>query len=380
MPPTGAAALPPEVAALLGKGGPGKGAPPADPSGGKGVLIAKALQILAGKGVLPQLAGKGGAAPPAPNLGKGPAAPAMPPQLALPLFPASNAGGNAGAAASTSDPFLKEVRSFIERWDLEHRFEPKLVSYLKRDGAPPLKEEMQRLDKELNNAGVPPVCRSGYLLVVFGDVTEKSTDEDFRLLLTGKSSDAAMERDQKSPSPSRPERSGPATDGAGAPEKKSNVPSVPPLSEQWMMDEIGSAVSRFKLDDTVRNRFINAMRRRTGSFKEDMATLNDVMRAHKHPKGALSLKLREMERGTFSARSYSPLGPTPAERQDMERAAKAAAAGGDKDGEKDKDKEKEKSKDKDRDKEKDGRDGSRDRKRSRSRRRRSRSRSRSRRR
>ncbi|CAE7283494.1 Gnl2 [Symbiodinium necroappetens] len=74
----------------------------------------------------------------------------------------------------------------MERWDLEKRFEPKLVAYLKRTGAPPLQEELQRLEQELRHAGVPPVCRSGYLLVVFGEVSEKSTDEDFRYLLTGK--------------------------------------------------------------------------------------------------------------------------------------------------------------------------------------------------
>ncbi|CAE7283531.1 unnamed protein product [Symbiodinium necroappetens] len=67
------------------------------------------------------------------------------------------------------------------------------------------------------------------------------------------------------------------------------------------------------------------MRGRAVTFKEDMRTLNDVMRAAKHPKGAVQLKLREIERGTFSARSYSPLGPTPAEKQDMERAAKEKA-------------------------------------------------------
>ncbi|CAE7243635.1 unnamed protein product [Symbiodinium pilosum] len=87
-----------------------------------------------------------------------------------------------------------------------------------------------------------------------------------------------------------------------------------------MNEEIEATCTRFKLDDGVRNRLTNAMRNRATTFKEDMRTLNDVMRAAKHPKGAVQLKLREIERGTFSARSYSPLGPTPAEKQDMERA------------------------------------------------------------
>ena len=40
---------------------------------------------------------------------------------------------------------------------------------------------------------MPPVCRSGYLLVVFGEVSEKSTDEDFRYLLTGRKGDGRRE-------------------------------------------------------------------------------------------------------------------------------------------------------------------------------------------
>jgi len=221
-------------------------------------------------------------------------------------------------ASNSFDPFLKEVQGFMDRWDLETRFEPKLVSYLKRNGAQPLKEELQRLDHELHQAAVPPVCRSGYLLVVFGEVSEKSTDEDFRYLLTGKKGDAARE---DSPSPEKKEDV-PARGEAGVKPKPEtrNAPSVAPLSESWMMEEVDSTCSRFKLDENVRSRLINAMRQRSSTFKEDMRTLNDVMRAAKHPKGAVQLKLREIERGTFSARSYSPLGPTPAEKQDMERA------------------------------------------------------------
>jgi len=69
--------------------------------------------------------------------------------------------------------------------------------------------------------------------------------------------------------------------------------------------QIDAACARFKLDETVRNRLTNAMRGRAFTFKvrggplksvpigrraasdgqEDMRTLNDVMRAAKHPKG-----------------------------------------------------------------------------------------------
>lgn len=308
-------------------------------SGPQGELIGKGLQLLAAKGVLPGLLGKGGAQP---GLGAGKG-----PQGGLgfggPPMPCPNAGATplpaiAQRSGSNSfDPFLTEVQGFMERWDLETRFEPKLVSYLKRDGAQPLKEELQRLDRELQQAGVPPVCRSGYLLVVFGEVSEKSTDEDFRYLLTGKKGDGARE---DSPSPEKKEEGGKTPHAPGQkgevsakpkPETRS-APSVAPLSKTWMMEEVDASCTRFKLDDNVRSRLINAMRTRSSTFKEDMRTLNDVMRAAKHPKGAVQLKLREIERGTFSARSYSPLGPTPAEKQDMERAAKGQKE--EKDGEK----------------------------------------------
>jgi len=323
---------PPELASLL--------------SGSKGALIGKGLQVLAAKGVLPGLLGKG--APPSGSTataaarGKGPSAPPPPPGGGGTLLPNALAPAQQGSPSPAADPFLREVQDFMERWDLEKRFEPKLVAYLKRTGAPPLQEELQRLEQELRHAGVPPVCRSGYLLVVFGEVSEKSTDEDFRYLLTGK----PKEGRDGSPSPEkRKEDAGdgkstgtgakPSNDRIGVPERANsehgnseresrggNSAGVPPLSEAWMNEEIDATCMRFKLDETVRNRLTNAMRGRAVTFKEDMRTLNDVMRAAKHPKGAVQLKLREIERGTFSARSYSPLGPTPAEKQDMERAAK----------------------------------------------------------
>ena len=37
--------------------------------------------------------------------------------------------------------------------------------------------------------------------------------------------------------------------------------------------------------EAVRTRLVNAIRSRQATFKEDMRTLNDVMRAAKHPKG-----------------------------------------------------------------------------------------------
>ncbi|CAJ1451993.1 unnamed protein product, partial [Effrenium voratum] len=74
---------------------------------------------------------------------------------------------------------------------------------------------------------------------------------------------------------------------------------------QSLPAEVDATCTRFKLDDAVRNRLINAMRSRA-TFKEDMRTLNDVMRAARHPKGAVQLKLREIERGTFSAPASEP--------------------------------------------------------------------------
>ncbi|CAE8740636.1 unnamed protein product, partial [Polarella glacialis] len=105
------------------------------------------------------------------------------------------------SAPSASDPTLKAIREFMKKWDLETRFEPKILSYISRRDVP-WQDELSHLEKELDASGVPPVCRSGFLLVLFGDVSEKSTDEDFRYLLTGKKGEAADERDD-SPSPQR---------------------------------------------------------------------------------------------------------------------------------------------------------------------------------
>lgn len=339
---------------------------PALLGGGKGALIGQALQILAAKGVLP---GKGGGVGGATaDAGKSLPPPVLPDVSSK--GPTAHSGAPPAATAAT-DPFLKGVKVFMDRWDVEHRFEPKLISYLKRSGAGTFEDELQRLDKELQEAAVPPVCRSGYLLVVMGEVSEKSTDEDFRLLLTGKPSDKQLERDETSPSPQRTAGIASST-GSGGGEKGANpkavgggsvsssVPSVPPLPESWMMEEVESSCSKYNLDDKVKNRLVNAMRKRGSTFKEDMRTLNDVMRGARHPKGALSLKLREIENGTFSARSYSPLGPTPAEQQDMER---AAAKEKEKDKDKKKDKDKEKDKDEDRDSSRERRSRSRDRRR-----------------
>ncbi|CAL1161934.1 unnamed protein product, partial [Cladocopium goreaui] len=98
-------------------------------SGPQGELIGKGLQLLAAKGVLPGLLGKGGAQP---GLGAGKS-----PQGGLgfggPPMPCPNAGATplpaiAQRSGSNSfDPFLTEVQGFMERWDLETRFEPKLV-------------------------------------------------------------------------------------------------------------------------------------------------------------------------------------------------------------------------------------------------------------
>eukprot|EP00439_Symbiodinium_sp_Y106_P022465 s1710_g2.t1 len=242
---------PPELASLL--------------SGSKGALIGKGLQVLAAKGVLPGLLGKG--APPSGSTataaarGKGPSAPPPPPGGGGTLLPNALAPAQQGSPSPSADPFLREVQDFMERWDLEKRFEPKLVAYLKRTGAPPLQEELQRLEQELRHAGVPPVCRSGYLLVVFGEVSEKSTDEDFRYLLTGK----PKEGRDGSPSPEKRKedagdgkstgtggavRAKPSNDRIGVPERANsehgnseresrggNSAGVPPLSEAWMNEE-----------------------------------------------------------------------------------------------------------------------------------------------
>eukprot|EP00933_Yihiella_yeosuensis_P085078 TRINITY_DN9987_c1_g1_i1.p1 TRINITY_DN9987_c1_g1~~TRINITY_DN9987_c1_g1_i1.p1 ORF type:complete len:547 (-),score=152.35 TRINITY_DN9987_c1_g1_i1:164-1804(-) len=301
--------MPPELAMVIARGVPGV---PPEVLAPKGPLLGKGIAILAARGVaMPGLnGGKGGPAVP----GKAPEMPGTSPRTgtSVPSVP-----------LPASDPILKAVGEFIVRWELEKRFEPKIISYIKAQSDKSFEEVLKNLERSLTEAGVPPVCRSGYLLVVFGEVSEKSTDDDFRYLLTGKTSE--RDEDERERDEDELPRGGRGAKAAASGDKdggKGGGVSAAPLSDSWMQEEIDNACSKYKLDAKVKSRWMNAMRNRRGTFKEDMNTLNDVLRAAKHPKGQLALKLREIERGTFTARSYSPLGPTPAEREDMERAKK----------------------------------------------------------
>lgn len=273
-----------------------------------GLLAAKGMDLSALLKGQPNLLSKAPPLPPLPGAGLQPLGSGMPGLLGLPSPPGLQGlspmpaitGDGKSAPSEPVDPFMSAVRDFLKRWDIEKRFEPKLVSYLSRKGDQ-WQAELDRLHKELVEAGVPPVCRSGYLLVVFGDVNEKSTDEDFRVLLTGKTGDGSSHGIDSSP-----EREDPVEVPAARPGPPPGERKAAPLPEDWMMDEVNDLCAKHKLDDQIKNRFIEAMRHRESTFKYDLRTLRDVLRGAKHPKGALSLKLREMERGTFQPRCWTP--------------------------------------------------------------------------
>lgn len=192
---------------------------------------------------------------------------------------------------------MDALKEFRRKWDIELRFEPKIIEHLKKHDKT-WKKELERLDEDLKEAQVPPVCRSGYLLVLFGQVTESNTDEDFRKILCPNLAGAGDDKRD--------------SDGDGCEERSvaTNVRAAPTpaaeLEEEWMMADIQAFCSRFNIDDTLRNRLISAMRTRTSTFKEDMNTLTGALKAARHPPGLLSLRIREMENGTFQTRGWIP--------------------------------------------------------------------------
>mmetsp|Transcript_66361 Transcript_66361/g.215894 ORF Transcript_66361/g.215894 Transcript_66361/m.215894 type:complete len:520 (-) Transcript_66361:70-1629(-) len=231
------------------------------------------------------------------------------------------------------------LMDFRRRWDIELRFESRMVEHLTQRGAG-WSAELERLDAELKEAGVPPVCRSGYLLVVMGQVTEAHSDEDFRRILcptlsggeangtvgggggSGSSDAGAGASGCVGASVSavaggggggRADSDGnlaSATGGGAAP----TAPAVPAgagisqasLPEKWMDKEVADFCSQFKIEEPQRSRLIAALSKRAATFKEDLATLKSLLRASKRPPGLLSLRLREMENGTFQPQSPSP--------------------------------------------------------------------------
>mmetsp|Transcript_33639 Transcript_33639/g.103565 ORF Transcript_33639/g.103565 Transcript_33639/m.103565 type:complete len:379 (+) Transcript_33639:3-1139(+) len=290
MGPCGAAMPGKGLLGMMGKGGP---CPlPLLGKGGPGMLG------MAGPGML----GMGGPA----MLGMGGAAALRPPERVDVNAP-MGAGDKAPTALGTSstlkeDPngmegLCEKLKDFRRKWDIELRFEPKIIEHLGKKGKG-WAQELKRLDDDLQEAQVPPVCRSGYLLVLFGTVTEQNTDEDFRKILCPnlvgeerKEGDGDGDGEQENSS------GGGGGRGAGA---------GTDLQEEWMTNDIREFCSRFNIDEPQKTRLTNAMSSRASTFKEDMNTLTSALKAARHPPGLLSLRLREMENGTFQTRGWLP--------------------------------------------------------------------------
>jgi hypothetical protein len=85
---------------------------------------------------------------------------------------------SSGSNSQSLDSLEGATKDFMKRNMLPPSFEEKLTRQLERMGDN-WKQELQRLDKELESAGVPPILRPQFLLVNFGDIVPQTwTDYD----------------------------------------------------------------------------------------------------------------------------------------------------------------------------------------------------------
>merc|ERR1719460_1949023 len=93
------------------------------------------------------------------------------------------ASGSATSSSAPSDQvnlgtLEGATKDFMRRNMLPPSFQEKLTRQLERMGDK-WKQELQRLDKELESAAVPPILRPQFLLVNFGDIVPQTwTDYD----------------------------------------------------------------------------------------------------------------------------------------------------------------------------------------------------------
>lgn len=78
------------------------------------------------------------------------------------------------------------------------------------------------------------------------------------------------------------------------------VPSPAEMSAQIMQ-----LVQRYNFDDRIHTRLAEAMHKRAASFQSDMRTLVEVLATARNPAGLLSVKLQEMEDGSFVPRGQN---------------------------------------------------------------------------
>lgn len=67
----------------------------------------------------------------------------------------------------------------------------------------------------------------------------------------------------------------------------------------WMLEDIQDLCDKFQIDDRLQRRLTERMESREDTFKEDMRSLTETLETARNPPGLLSVKMREMEDGTF---------------------------------------------------------------------------------
>mmetsp|Transcript_3090 Transcript_3090/g.6936 ORF Transcript_3090/g.6936 Transcript_3090/m.6936 type:complete len:957 (+) Transcript_3090:60-2930(+) len=180
-------------------------------------------------------------------------------------------GGDKG---EKGDPEMnREVSSFLDRWGIESRFQGRVVEQLvKRDM---WRDDLLSLDETMEEARVPAALLSVKLREMSEGTFEQRTGCG-----GGKGGKKGKKGDGKKGS------------------KKGKGSSLDPQ----LMDDIIDLCSKHDIDDRLQNRLADAMSSRIRTFKEDLQTVADALGGARNPPGLLSVKIREMEDGTFVAK------------------------------------------------------------------------------
>mmetsp|Transcript_91937 Transcript_91937/g.256122 ORF Transcript_91937/g.256122 Transcript_91937/m.256122 type:complete len:1055 (-) Transcript_91937:12-3176(-) len=187
-------------------------------------------------------------------------------------------GGSAG-----DDKLNNDVRDFCDKWNLEQRFETRLIEQLRKRGST-WREDLSSLGSTLQDARSPPALLSVKLREM-----EEGTFQPGR---GGGGGDRCRfsHGDAGGGGGGRGGGGGFGKGGGGG-----------RLSD-WMMDDIRDFCDKYNLDDRLQRRLTDAMQSRDRTFKDDMRSLGEVLATARNPPGLLSVKLREMEDGTFVAK------------------------------------------------------------------------------
>jgi len=156
-----------------------------------------------------------------------------------------------------------DIRDFCDKWKLEGRHESRLMEQF-RKRSDTWKSDLASLDITLGEARVPAALLS---------VKLREMDEGTFV--------------------AKGEGRGGGSCGKGG---GSALPS-------WMANEVRDLLDRFTIDDDrLRNRLEDAMRARQATFKDDIRSLAETLSNARNPPGLLSVKIRELQDGSFEAK------------------------------------------------------------------------------